>query len=74
MLGSQLTLISIHSPHAGRDQLCLLFDITEGISIHSPHAGRDTMCNMVDKKRNKISIHSPHAGRDASFSTEKQEY
>ena len=33
--------ISIHSPHAGRDQLEIGSATTDYISIHSPHAGRD---------------------------------
>jgi len=37
-----LEIISIHSPHAGRDtnDLYVLADV-DPISIHSPHAGRD---------------------------------
>ena len=56
--------ISIHAPHAGRDEggyrgLAIYFTI----SIHAPHAGRDlTLRGMV--KRLQISIHAPHAGRD----------
>ena len=35
--------ISIHAPHAGRDDiLCLFFLVATNISIHAPHAGRDS--------------------------------
>jgi len=61
-----LLLISIHSPHAGRDitGLAELFADQE-ISIHSPHAGRDEI-KTLQPNGEPISIHSPHAGRDNS--------
>ena len=57
-------MISIHAPHAGRDE-------EEGkssgtmltISIHAPHAGRDRH-NCALERHDFISIHAPHAGRD----------
>jgi len=33
--------ISIHAPHAGRDQVKIIKEIYYHISIHAPHAGRD---------------------------------
>jgi len=36
-------IISIHSPHAGRDDPVAVIVYADDISIHSPHAGRDPM-------------------------------
>ena len=33
--------VSIHAPHAGRDEAAGLSRIVAGVSIHAPHAGRD---------------------------------
>ena len=56
--------ISIHAPHAGRDdELLAVAEIVGLISIHAPHAGRDADSQAVDFI-NIISIHAPHAGRD----------
>ena len=33
--------ISIHAPHAGRDDIDKPFKVDGEISIHAPHAGRD---------------------------------
>ena len=56
--------ISIHAPHAGRDQLRHLQQQRVDISIHAPHAGRDTMSDKTTAAIAAISIHAPHAGRD----------
>ncbi len=56
--------ISIHSPHARRDEANSKQNGSESISIHSPHARRDfRRCKQVSAWES-ISIHSPHARRD----------
>ena len=55
--------ISIHAPHAGRDQEIRQLLQLQLISIHAPHAGRDR--RQHERQRAAvISIHAPHAGRD----------
>ena len=39
----QQVVISIHSPHAGRDLAMSISKAVFVISIHSPHAGRDAL-------------------------------
>ena len=39
--GNYAIVISIHSPHAGRDHKIRHLAQVGKISIHSPHAGRD---------------------------------
>ena len=65
MLLSDLTLISIHAPHARSDEpdgypnlIKVIF-----ISIHAPHARSDLIANHSSKSAN-ISIHAPHARSD----------
>ena len=55
--------VSIHAPHAGRDDRLSSTRREEKVSIHAPHAGRDNrleyeICGWG------VSIHAPHAGRD----------
>ena len=55
--------ISIHAPHAGRDEKRTCPPSPDRISIHAPHAGRDlSRCGRPLFR--PISIHAPHAGRD----------
>jgi len=56
--------ISIHAPHAGRDQVQAHLRAEVVISIHAPHAGRDGRGLPVRADAADISIHAPHAGRD----------
>ena len=56
--------ISIHPPHAGRDERGDRGQhAVRNISIHPPHAGRDTNGILLSATE-EISIHPPHAGRD----------
>ena len=55
--------ISIHAPHAGRDECEEMFKSLPLISIHAPHAGRDGKYD-ANGRVVLISIHAPHAGRD----------
>ena len=57
-------IISIHAPHAGRDNNLLINNRIRKISIHAPHAGRDTPEEIDAQVASIISIHAPHAGRD----------
>ena len=59
--------ISIHAPHAGRDEKESFSYILWPISIHAPHAGRNAD-DDGGKRRVLISIHAPHAGRDSDTS------
>ena len=34
-------VVSIHAPHAGRDDVLINIGMTVAVSIHAPHAGRD---------------------------------
>ena len=64
--------ISIHAPHAGRDNSTGdVYDNCE-ISIHAPHAGRDNSTGDVYDNC-EISIHAPHAGRDVILNPIPQE-
>ena len=65
---SQLAMISIHSPRAGRDILKRLHELCARISIHSPRAGRD-LAVALRPVGEVISIHSPRAGRDWALSS-----
>ena len=56
--------ISIHAPHAGRDDSRHLQAQRHQISIHAPHAGRDQTGASRANSFIYISIHAPHAGRD----------
>ena len=57
-------VISIHSPHTGRDGHILpKTGRSDHISIHSPHTGRDGGY-AGQQNCGTISIHSPHTGRD----------
>ena len=56
--------ISIHAPHAGRDEGFPAYRRQVQISIHAPHAGRD-LGSILTAQTQIISIHAPHAGRDA---------
>ena len=40
-------VISIHAPHAGRDDVIQGRDTIAYISIHAPHAGRDEMVAIL---------------------------
>ena len=55
--------ISIHTPHAGSDDLTLGKVIVNRISIHTPHAGSDLLL-LTHQLQARISIHTPHAGSD----------
>ena len=58
-------VISIHAPHAGRDNIGRgIFYALRFISIHAPHAGRDIKVDGAWSDAIPISIHAPHAGRD----------
>ena len=35
--------VSIHAPHAGRDEVHLIRQVKPNVSIHAPHAGRDRL-------------------------------
>ena len=61
--GDTFFIISIHAPHAGRDNDSQVILALHLISIHAPHAGRDIMDWFGDTFF-IISIHAPHAGRD----------
>ena len=65
--------ISIHAPHAGRDDLYIVVAAGLVISIHAPHAGRDDVF-CVRPIVEGISIHAPHAGRDLSPVCQPPEY
>ena len=56
--------ISIHTPHAGSDETCVLSVHESIISIHTPHAGSDGVWRKVCLGTCHISIHTPHAGSD----------
>ena len=58
--------ISIHAPHAGRDDAVDRLFVLVDISIHAPHAGRDERVVLTGSGE-WISIHAPHAGRDCSL-------
>ena len=60
-----LIAISIHAPHAGRDERREAHNARRRrISIHAPHAGRDHSNAGAVRSKAAISIHAPHAGRD----------
>ena len=59
------TSVSIHAPHAGRDDKDNRLDSIEFVSIHAPHAGRDKSFSLFQCAVG-VSIHAPHAGRDPS--------
>ena len=60
-----LIAISIHAPHAGRDERREAHNARRRrISIHAPHAGRDRKHLPKGHIQFWISIHAPHAGRD----------
>ena len=40
-VGMIMLEVSIHAPHAGRDEKICLLLISLYVSIHAPHAGRD---------------------------------
>ena len=61
--GRPPSLISIHPPLAGRDDLLRDLRAEAGISIHPPLAGRDAFTQKVIPF-GLISIHPPLAGRD----------
>ena len=61
-------MISIHSPHTGRDVALRQTAPTGDISISSPHAGRDLVKHLVQVSVITISIPSPHTGRDRALS------
>ena len=60
--------VSIHAPHAGRDNGKGKKQTGVYVSIHAPHAGRDG-CLTRQSHRKGVSIHAPHAGRDTTSST-----
>ena len=45
-----LVLVSIHAPHAGRDNCCNCCCATGGVSIHAPHAGRDPQAAALSQR------------------------
>ena len=60
----QISLISIHAPHTGRDLPVLVYTVRHStISIHAPHTGRDGK-QAIEQYAEYISIHAPHTGRD----------
>ena len=63
--------VSIHAPHAGRDDIPDREPRFPRVSIHAPHAGRDSPSFRQDG-RYGVSIHAPHAGRDAVCAAERQ--
>ena len=60
-----LSKISIHASHAGRDLPGMLVHHTSLISIHASHAGRDVL-GSLRRVLGRISIHASHAGRDTT--------
>ena len=66
-------MISIHSPHTGRDWIQDPPSRTRQISIHSPHTGRDgDRCHGVHHEQdfNPLSPHGERQERDAFFARE----
>ena len=59
----QIPHVSIHAPHAGRDNDTRAHSPSIDVSIHAPHAGRDVVARRI-KECQAVSIHAPHAGRD----------
>ena len=55
--------VSIHAPHAGRDEADAVILVVHVVSIHAPHAGRD-IAAQIKAQGVAVSIHAPHAGRD----------
>ena len=66
--GQEQTSISIHSPHAGRDIMCI-WRLSHDCIFQStlPMRG-ETALAAVSAFAKPISIHSPHAGRDVNAS------
>ena len=56
-------VVSIHTPHAGRDLMAQGERLSAVVSIHAPHAGRDQGA-LTERLAVVVSIHAPHAGRD----------
>ena len=59
-------LISIHAPHAGRDELDRVLQFTEAFQSTRPMRGA-TDFEHPAIYREQISIHAPHAGRDYGY-------
>ena len=51
--------ISIHTPHAGSDQVKFLQEAFVRISIHTPHAGSDGRGGRTQNSRGHFNPHSP---------------
>ena len=60
------SVISTHTPLAGRDPYSGLGHVAVVISTHTPLAGRDVLNARVCRK-DAISTHTPLAGRDKMF-------
>ena len=56
--------ISIHTPLAGSDAVCVLVRCSCFISIHTPLAGSDVLDGAQFGGFGIISIHTPLAGSD----------
>ena len=64
-------IISIHSPHAGRDETSiglLMSSLTKKFQSTRPMRG-ETVGLLIFAEEDRISIHSPHAGRDINART-----
>ena len=65
------TIISTHTPLAGRDAgLRMRLPWRGKISTHTPLAGRD-FSRMINMPIKTISTHTPLAGRDAIYTSDK---
>ena len=62
-----VTIISIHAPLAGCDELTEQIRHVEIISIHAPLAGCDSFVEADGGMWKLISIHAPLAGCDRAF-------
>ena len=54
--------ISIHAPHAGRDEFCLSKSQSKSISIHAPHAGRDRRKGVEEMTLHEFQSTRPMRG------------
>ena len=59
--------ISIHAPHAGRDQRARLSTGMSQISIHAPHAGRDSSSRPGGSRRRYFNPRAPCGARQQKY-------
>ena len=55
--------VSIHAPHAGRDQAATLSDLFGKVSIHAPHAGRDDRIALAAGRCGSFNPRAPCGAR-----------